>query len=844
MNLPSKVIKRENYLQDFKIEKIENAIKKALIASNKFEENLLKNLLNQVLSKISQKFKDKYPHVEEIQDIIEQVLIENNLYETAKAFILYRKEREKIREEKKKILNKEFLDEIDKRFSINALRVLASRYLLRDENGKIIETPKQLFERVAALIVIPDILYDEKIFDKNGKQKVHEYEEFNAENFEGKISLAKKVFWNKYHLERMKALYDELNSKQKMKVSWSEFLKMLENGEFDKYYENFLEYFNLMAYKKFFPNSPTLFNAGTKLGMLSACFVLDVEDSIESIMNLAKNIALIFKSGGGVGVNYSKIRPEGDIIKSTYGNASGPISFMQLIDTLTNVIKSGGKRRGANMGILEIWHPDIEKFISSKNKEGFLENFNISVLINEKFIKAFENNEEFELINPRDGKIWKKINARDLFIEIAKNAWNSAEPGVLFLENINKYNVMKKSYGLIRATNPCGEVPQYPYESCNLGSINLYAFIRRENDKTYFDWNEFVQTIKIATRFLDNVIDVNIFPLKEIEEKTKKLRRIGLGIMGLAETLFALKIRYNSEESFEFMRKIAETLAYYATLTSIELAEKRGSYPEFEKSLHSKGFLGFRGVYELEKTYYNWNEIKEKVKNGIRNVALISIAPTGTVSMIADTSASIEPQFALVFEKEISIGKFYYVDYELEIQLKERGLYKEEIIKKISESGSIQNIEEIPNDMKEYFVTAYEIPWQDHLRAQYEFSFWVDNGISKTINMPFETSWKDILNAFYFAYKLGLKGITIFREGSKLPVYKFKHSIKKIFYNEKTLEMLKSFSVEVKSLEEKDFSKKIENKIFRCPNCGSNLIVFRENCLNCLECGWNTCLLG
>ncbi|MEM5843154.1 MAG: adenosylcobalamin-dependent ribonucleoside-diphosphate reductase [Candidatus Aenigmatarchaeota archaeon] len=844
MDLPKKVIKRENYLQDFKTEKIENAIKRALIASNKFDENLLKNLTNQALNKISQKFKDKYPHVEEIQDIIEQVLIENNLYETSKAFILYRKEREKIREEKKKILNKEFLDEIDKRFSVNALRVLSSRYLLRDEKGKIIESPKQLFERVAALVVISDILYDEKIFDKYGKQKIHEYEEFDAKNFEGKISLAKKVFWNKYHLERMKALYDELNSQQKMKVRWSEFLKMLENGEFDKYYENFLEYFNLMAYKKFFPNSPTLFNAATRLGMLSACFVLDVEDSIESIMDLSKNIGIIFKAGGGVGVNYSKIRPEGDIIRSTFGIASGPISFMRLIDNLTNIIKSGGKRRGANMGILEIWHPDIEKFISSKNNEGFLENFNISVLINERFIKAFENNEEFELINPRDGKVWKRINARDLFIEIAKNAWNSAEPGVLFLENINKYNVMKESYGLIKATNPCGEVPQYPYESCNLGSINLYAFIKRENDKTYFDWNEFIQTIKIATRFLDNVIDVNNLPLKEIGEKTKKLRRIGLGIMGLAETLFALKIRYNSEEGFEFMRKIGETLAYYATLTSIELAEKRGSYPEFEKSLHSKGFLGFRGVYELEKTYYDWNEIKEKVKNGIRNVALISIAPTGTISMIADTSAGIEPQFSLVFEKEVSIGKFYYVDYELEMQLKERGLYKEEIIKKISESGSIQSIEEIPNDMKEYFVIAYEIPWQDHLRAQYEFSFWVDNGISKTINMPFETSWKDVLNAFYSAYKLGLKGITIFREGSRIPVYKFMHSIKKIFYNEKTLEMLKSFSVEVKSLEEKDFSKKIEDKIFRCPNCGSNLIVFRENCLNCLECSWNTCLLG
>ncbi|MEM0332972.1 MAG: adenosylcobalamin-dependent ribonucleoside-diphosphate reductase [Candidatus Aenigmatarchaeota archaeon] len=843
MELPQKVIKREGYLQEFKIEKIENAIKKALMATNKYDENLLRKLVNGVLTKISQKFKDRYPHVEEIQDIIEQVLVENSLYEVAKAYILYRKEREKIRDEKKKILEKDVLDEIDKRFSVNALRVLASRYLLRDEKGKLIESPKQLFERVAALIVIPDILYDERIFDKEGKQKIHEYENFEAEKFEGKISLAKKVFWNKYHLQRMKELYDELNSQGKMKVSWNEFLKMLENGEFDNYYENFLQYFNLMAYKKFLPNSPTLFNAGAKLGMLSACFVLDVEDSIESIMDLAKEIAIIFKAGGGVGVNYSKIRPENDVVRSTSGIASGPISFMKLIDTLTDVIKSGGKRRGANMGILEIWHADIEKFITAKQKEGFLENFNISVLINEKFMKAFENNENFELINPRDGKVWKVVNAKDLFIEIAKSAWKSAEPGVLFLENINKYNVMKEAYGLIRATNPCGEVPQYPYESCNLGSINLYAFVKRENGKTYFDWNEFIETIKIATRFLDNVIDVNVFPLEKIKEKTKRFRRIGLGIMGLAETLFALKIRYNSEEGFEFMRKVAETLAYYATLTSIELAQKRGSYPEFENSLHKKGFLGFRGVYEQKNTLYDWNEVKEKVKNGIRNVALISIAPTGSISMIADTSAGIEPQFALVYEKDVSIGKFYYVDQELEIQLKERNLYSERLIKKIAEYGSLREIEEIPEDMKEYFVIAYEIPWQDHLRAQYEFSLWCDNGISKTINLPFNASWQDVLNAFIAAYKLGLKGVTVYREGSRSSVYKFKtFSIKQVI-NPKTIELFKNFGIEFfEKLEE--IKEKIASKEFRCPVCGSNMVVFRENCLNCLNCGWSTCLLG
>ena len=837
MKLPEKVIKRSGILQDFNVEKIKNAIKKALIASNKFDEKLLGNLLNQVLEKISKSFENKYPHVEEIQDIIEQTLVENKLYETAKAFILYRKEREKIREEKKKILEKDVLDEIDKRFSVNALRVLASRYLQRDENGKLIEDPKRLFERVVALIVIPDILYDERIFDKEAKQKVHEIEEFNFEEAEGKITFHKNVYWNKWHLERLKALYDELNLQGKMKVSWKEFLEMLKNGEFEKYYQNFLEYFELMTNKKFLPNSPTLFNAGTKLGLLSACFVLDVEDSIESIMDLAKNIALIFKCGGGVGVNYSKIRPENDIVKSTMGKASGPISFMQLIDTLTSVIKSGGRRRGANMGILEVWHPDIEKFITSKIKEGILENFNISVLIDEKFMKAVENDGEYELINPRDGKVWKKIKAKDLLIEIAKSAWKSAEPGILFLDNINRYNTMKNSYGLIRATNPCGEVPLYPFESCNLGSINLYAFVKRENE-IYFDWNEFIKTIKIAVRFLDNVIDVNKYPLKQIEEKTKKLRRIGLGIMGLAETLFALKIRYNSEEGFAFMRKIAETLAYHATLASIELAEKRGSFPEFEKSEYKNGKLPFRGVYE-ENKIYDWNEISEKVKKGIRNVGLISIAPTGSISMIADTSASIEPQFSLVYEKEVSIGKFYYVDQELEIQLKERNLYNEKIIKKIAENGI--DIEEIPEDMKWYFVTAHEIPWQDHLRAQYEFSFWVDNSISKTINMPSFVSWKDVFNAFIFAYKLGLKGVTIYREGSRNAPIKISLKIESYKYqNEKTLELMKKLGIETG----KEKVLEISNRKIKCPVCGSELVVFRENCLNCLECGWSECILG
>jgi len=408
-----KVVKRDGRVVSFDPARIREAIRKAMVHVNKYDEETLEKVVSHVLSVIAEKYgRERIPHVEEIQDIVELSLVKFDLYEVAKAYIIYRKERERIREEKKKILEKDHVDEVDKAFSLNALRLMASRYLMKDEDGKLVEGPKQMFQRVAALIVISDILHDPEIFDKDYNQPEHPFEDFDPVTWEGKLGLGRrengyKVTWNRWHLERMKSLYDELNSQHAMKLPWSAFLKLLTDGAFEKHYKEYRIYYELMVSKRFMPNSPTLFNAGARLGQLSACFVLDIDDNIESIMDAAKDAAIIFKSGGGVGINYSKLRPEGDLVFSTYGVASGPVSFMRIIDTVTDVVKQGGKRRGANMGILEIWHPDIETFIHSKEREGFLENFNISVLVSSDFWEKYEKGEPYPLINPRDNKVWK-----------------------------------------------------------------------------------------------------------------------------------------------------------------------------------------------------------------------------------------------------------------------------------------------------------------------------------------------------------------------------------------------------------------------------------------------------
>jgi len=880
------VIKRDGRVVDFDPSRIREAIRKAMVHVNRYDEASLNKVVEHVLKVIAEKYgTEKIPHVEEIQDIVELSLVKFDLYEVAKAYILYRKERERIREEKKKILEKDYVDEVDKAFSLNALRLMAARYLMKDEKGKLKEDPKRMFQRVAALIVIPDILHDPKIFDRSFNQPEHPTEEFSPEEFDGKLGLGRmpeggfEVTWNKWHLERMKALYDELNRRGAMKVSWSTFLEMLQKGEFDKYYHNYLQYYNLMVRKQFMPNSPTLFNAGARLGQLSACFVLQIDDNLESIMEAAKDAALIFKSGGGVGINYSRLRPEGDIVFSTYGVASGPVSFMRIIDTVTDVVKQGGKRRGANMGVLEIWHPDIETFIHSKEKEGFLENFNISVLITPDFWEHYNEGKQYPLRNPRDGRVWKRVDPVRLLRSIAEAAWRSAEPGVLFFDNINRRNIFIDTLGPIRSTNPCGEQPLYAYESCNLGSVNIYAFVKFHEGSAYFDWDALAEVVKLAVRFLDNVIDVNKYPIPQIEYKTKRTRRIGLGVMGVADALFALKIPYNSEEGFRFMSRLAEFIAYHAYLASSELAKERGPFPLYPQSNYPKSELPIEGFYHPEWWTLDWGKVVDEIKkNGLRNSYVTTVAPTGSISMLVDVSSGLEPQFALVYEKRVTVGTFYYVDVEFERQLKERGLLNDAILKKVAENGgSVQGLEEIPEDMRKVFLVAYDIPWWDHIRAQYEFQKWVDASVSKTINMPAWVSVEDVLKAYLFAYKLGLKGLTVYRDTSRSAQVLVTPSQRLAKYlsitpNE-TLKMMKALGIEPPKVEERESNntdrkkrmiqliyaedgvtaveqekeakpKSLSMKVERCPVCESPNLVYQEGCVRCLDCGWASCIIA
>ncbi|HEX6067868.1 MAG TPA: adenosylcobalamin-dependent ribonucleoside-diphosphate reductase, partial [Nitrososphaera sp.] len=694
--------------------------------------------------------------VEDVQDMVESILIEDGLADTAKSYILYRHERRKVREEKMKILNKKDLDEVDKAFDVNSLRVLAARYLLRDDQNEIIEGPKQMFERVATLVGIADIIHDPQVFSLAGgqMQDAEEAEKYYAKlaDFDSKFKIGE--YWlNRYHFEAMIRAYVHAARQGQMKVSFKELLKLLAEGKMAGHDERIREYYNLMISRDFLPNTPTLMNAGARLGQLSACFVLDMPDDMAGIMKSSTDAAMIFKSGGGVGINYSDLRHEGDIVASTSGVASGPVSFMNIIDTITNVVKQGGKRRGANMGILEAWHPDVEKFVTAKTKPGVFENFNVSVGVWEDFWQALvnkEGNHKYTLRNPRTKEPMRQIDAQQLIDLIALSAWKSAEPGIIFFDNINKYNpCIGAKGGPLRATNPCGEQSLYPYESCNLGSINLANFVKRKADGMYeFDWQRYEQAVRLSTRFLDNIIDMNKYPVEEIEVNTRATRRIGLGIMGIADLLFMLRIPYNSKGGYEFMNKLAEAVSYLSMDESVAIAKSRGPFSMFKDTDYVKGRIPVAGYYELpqETHTYDWSTLIEKIKkSGIRNSWTSTIAPTGTLSMIADTANGVEPVFALVYEKRVTVGRFFYTDKVFENVLKENGLYSDEILTKVANNyGSVRGIPEIPDWMQKTFVTAIDIHWMDHIMAQGVWQKWISNAIAKTINMPGDVTAEDV----------------------------------------------------------------------------------------------------
>ncbi|WP_457754625.1 adenosylcobalamin-dependent ribonucleoside-diphosphate reductase [Thermococcus sp.] len=885
-----KVMKRDGRIVPFDEGRIRWAIQRAMWEVGVRDEKLLDKVVKDVVSRINELYDGKIPHIENIQDIVELELMRNGLFDVAKAYILYRKKKAEIREEKKKILNKDKLDDIDKRFSINALRVLASRYLMKNEEGKIIESPRELFERVAILAVIPDLLYDERIFSKEGGSvqdlKRIDYYREHLDEFDKKLSIGRFKL-NKYHFERLLSLYQELAEKGQMKVSIDEIVRMLENCAFDKYESEVEEYFRLMTNQVFMPNTPALINAGRPLGMLSACFVVPIEDDMESIMKAAHDVAMIQKMGGGTGLNFSKLRPEGDLVGTTTGAASGPVSFMHLIDAVSDVIKQGGVRRGANMGILEVWHPDIEKFIHAKEKNigtNVLSNFNISVGIWGDFWEALKEGRKYPLINPRTGKKVREVDPKALFEELAYMAWAKADPGVVFFDIINKRNVLEKAKGQkIRATNPCGEEPLYEYESCNLASINLAKFVKYdESGKPYFDWGEYAYVIQKVAKYLDNSIDVNKFPLPEIDYNTKLTRRIGVGMMGLADALFKLGIPYNSKEGFGFMRKVTEYLTFYAYKYSVEAAKKRGTFPLYDKSDYPEGKLPVEGFYHREIWNLPWDELAEEIKRyGVRNAMVTTCPPTGSVSMIADTSSGIEPIFALVYKKSVTVGEFYYVDPVFEAELKKRGLYSDELLAKISNNyGSVQGLEEIPEDMQRVFVTAMDVHWLDHILAQASIQLWLTDSASKTINMPNDATVEDVKAAYLLAYKLGCKGVTVYRDGSlSVQVYSVEGEKKKRV-PAKPSEYAKSILKEIVEKEpwlrrfidveailngtngKNDISKPsfhlslnidvthqhVQSKIAEaksgvCPVCGAPT-VFESGCEVCKNCGWSKCVIS
>ncbi len=662
----NKVKKRNGEVVSFNKSKITNAVKKALNATNNDPE-LSEDISNKVTEQLNKNFsKNQTPTVEEIQDIVEKTLIKNNLSDVAKAYILYRNKQTQQRD-----LKDFFGVQDDLKLNLNAIKVLRDRYLKKNEQGEIIETPSEMFERVA-----------------------------------------KKV-----------ASADKKNSD-------------IDVGKLEK------KFFEIMVNLEFLPNSPTLMNAGLTLPQqLSACFVLPVYDSLESIFDSVKNMALIHKSGGGTGFSFSKIRPQGDIVKTTKGIASGPISFMKVFDKTTNVVKQGGRRRGANMGILSFDHPDIISFVNAKDTEGEFENFNLSVSVTDDFIKAIKNDEKIDLINPRTKNKLKSIKAKNLFDQITFQAWKTGDPGLIFLDEINKKHPLKK-LGEIEATNPCGEVPLLPFESCNLGSINLSKMVNK--NRSDVDWEKLNETVKLGVHFLDNIIDVSDFPLPEIEKTTKANRKIGLGVMGFAELLIKLNIPYNSKKALNLAEKIMRFITEKGRKKSEELAKTKGSFPNFDKSI--------------------W---KQKHKY-MRNATITTIAPTGTISVIAGCSSGIEPLFAVAFIRNIMEGKkFFEVNSLFEKQLKKQDIYDKNLIKKIAKKGSIQNIDEIPSDPKKIFLTAMDIKPETHVKIQAAFQKHTDNAVSKTVNLPKDCSIDTVKNIYLLAHKLKCKGITIYRYGSK-----------------------------------------------------------------------------
>lgn len=555
------------------------------------------------------------------------------------------------------------------------------------------------------------------------------------------------------------------------------------------------EFLRMMSELEFLPNSPTLMNAGTDIQQLSACFVLPIEDSLESIFGTLKDAALIHQTGGGTGFSFSKLRPRNDIVKSTCGVSSGPVSFIRVFDAATEAIKQGGRRRGANMAILRVDHPDVLEFIGSKEASVSLRNFNISVAITDDFMKAVKSDKEFDLVNPRTGLATKRLNASEVWNLIITMAWRTGDPGVVFIDRMNKTNSNPvPNFGKIESTNPCGEVPLLPYESCNLGSINLTRFI--SGDKV--DYDRMKKVVHGAVHFLDNALDMSEYPIRQVSEMTLKLRRIGIGVMGFADSLYMLGIPYDSDEAIKLGEKLMKFINEESKVASEEIAKKRGAFPLWSKSIWAG-------------------------KRKLRNATTTAIAPTGTISMIADVSSGIEPNYAIVYTKRVlNSQEFLYVNRQFENALRRDNVYSEELMKDISNRGSIQDFPELSKEVRSVFKVAYDVDPVWHVRIQAAFQKHTDNSVSKTVNFPYDASIKDVEDVYNMAYDLGCKGVTIYRDRSR------DAQVLGIEMDRKGITPEKRRIAKEKALD-------------KCPECEKKMVK-KEGCAECESCGYSVCV--